>query len=247
MRVYVFQDAQQVGDAAAMIIASQIYEKPNCVLGLATGSTPIPAYQALIDMDQRGLIDFSGVRTFNLDEYVGLAPDHPGAYNRFMDDYLFNHIGIDKANTHVPSGLGDPEETARLYERLIEDAGGIDLQLLGIGHNGHIGFNEPAAEYPIRTHVAELTPFTLQMNSRWFDRPEDIPHRAISLGIGNIMAARRVILLATGEEKAQAIARAVDGPVSPESPSSMLQFHPNAQLLLDEGAASLLEKNLTKN
>jgi glucosamine-6-phosphate deaminase len=241
MQIYVFRNAEEVASAASMVFAAQLYQKPDSVLGLATGSTPIPTYRALIDLAQRGLTDFSRARTFNLDEYVGLAPDHPQAYRRFMDEQLFRHIPIHPDNTHVPSGLGDPAENARAYDRMIEAAGGIDLQLLGIGHNGHIGFNEPAEDYTWGTHVVTLTDSTREANARWFDDPEKMPREAISLGIGGIMKARRVLLIATGADKAGAVARAAKGPVSPDSPASILRFHPNAQLMLDGAAASELQ------
>jgi glucosamine-6-phosphate deaminase len=242
MQIFVFRDADEVATAASMVFAAQLYQKPDSVLGLATGSTPIPTYQALIGLSRKGLVDFSRARTFNLDEYVGLAPDHPCAYRRFMDEQLFHHIPIQPSNTHVPSGLGNPLENAREYDRLIEAAGGIDLQLLGIGLNGHIGFNEPAEDYTWGTHVVKLTESTLAANARWFDDPARMPREAISLGIGGIMEARRVILIATGADKARSVARAALGPVSPDSPASILRFHPNAQLMLDEAAASLLKK-----
>ncbi len=241
MQIFVFKDAESVASAAAMVFAAQLYQKPDSVLGLATGSTPIPTYQALIELNRKGLADFSRARTFNLDEYVGLTPDHPQAYRRFMDDQLFRHINIDPANTHVPSGLGDATENARAYDREIEAAGGIDLQLLGIGLNGHIGFNEPAENYTWGTHVVKLTQSTLDANARWFEDPEEMPREAISLGIGGIMEARRVIMLATGRDKAEAVARAALGSVSPDSPASILRFHQNAQWMLDEAAASLLQ------
>jgi glucosamine-6-phosphate deaminase len=241
MQIYVFKDAESVATAAAMVFAAQLYQKPDSVLGLATGSTPIPTYKALIELNKKGLVDFSRARTFNLDEYVGLAPDHPQAYRRFMDEQLFRHINIDPANTHVPSGLGDAAENARAYDREIEAVGRIDLQLLGIGRNGHIGFNEPAENYTWGTHVVKLTQSTLDANARWFENPDEMPREAISLGIGGIMEARRVIMLATGRDKAEAVARAALGSVSPDSPASILRFHQNAQWMLDEAAASLLK------
>ena len=241
MQIFVFRDADSVAAAASMVFAAQLYQKPDSVLGLATGSTPIPTYQALIELSKKGLIDFSRARTFNLDEYVGLAPNHPCAYRRFMDEQLFEHIPIDSRNTHVPSGLGDASENARAYDRMIEAAGGIDLQLLGIGLNGHIGFNEPAEDYTWGTHVVKLTQSTLEANARWFDDPAQMPLEAISLGIGGIMEAKRVLMLATGRDKAEAVARAALGPVSPDSPASILRFHQNAQLMLDEAAAALLQ------
>ncbi len=171
MQIFVFKDAESVAAAASMVFAAQLYQKPDSVLGLATGSTPIPTYQALIDFARKGLVDFSRARTFNLDEYVGLSPNHPYAYRRFMDDQLFRHIPIDSRNTHVPSGLGNPEDNARAYDRLIEAAGGIDLQLLGIGLNGHIGFNEPAEDYTWGT------PWWSSPSPRWRPTPAGLTTR----------------------------------------------------------------------
>ena len=237
MNVHVYSDPRQAAQAAAMIFAGEILRKPDLVIGLATGSTPVPTYQELIRLNREGLIDFSRVRSYNLDEYVGMAPDHPCSYRRFMDEQLFNHINIDKANTHVPGGV-DPDPGA--YEAMIQNAGGIDLQLLGIGSNGHIGFNEPAGTFVYPTNIITLTESTRRDNARFFDSPDELPTSAISMGIGTIMAARRVILIATGANKARAVAAAIHGPVEPASPASILQMHPNCQFLLDEEAASLL-------
>ena len=237
MNVHVYSDARQAARAAAIIFAGEILKKPDLVMGLATGSTPIPTYQELIRLNEEGLIDFSRAVSFNLDEYVGMAPDHPCSYRRFMDEQLFDHINIDKANTHVPGGINpDPQG----YEDMINQAGGIDLQLLGIGSNGHIGFNEPAPRFVYATNIITLTESTRRDNARFFESPDEVPASAISMGIGTIMAARRVILIATGKNKARAIAAAISGPVEPASPASILQMHPNCQFLLDEEAASLL-------
>lgn len=241
MQVYVYRNEEQVAQAAAMIFAAELAAKPNLVLGLATGTTPIPTYQRLIALNRDGLIDFSQARSYNLDEYVGLEPGHPASYRYFMNVKLFDHINIDKANTHVPSGLGDVKKNADAYDAAIEEAGGIDLQLLGIGHNGHIGFNEPNPRaFIYKTNVVTLTPSTIQANARLFDKEADVPRQAISLGIGGIMNARRVILLATGRGKAQAVRDAVKGDITPLLPASILKAHRNAQFLLDEEAASLL-------
>ena len=241
MLIHVYKDAQEVGKAAAMIVASEILKKEDCVLGLATGSTPIPTYKEMARMNKEGLIDFAKVRSYNLDEYIGLAPDHVCSYRRFMNEQLFDHINIDKANTHVPCGIGeDHEADAKAYDEAVEAAGGIDLQILGIGHDGHIGFNEPGDEFVGPTNIVTLTDMTIDANTRFFEKRDDVPRQAITLGNRNIMAAKHIILLATGKDKAQAIAAAVKGNITPKMPASLLQVHPNVQFLLDEAAASLL-------
>jgi len=241
MLIHVYKDAQEVGKAAAMIVASEILKKEDCVLGLATGSTPIPTYKEMARMNKEGLIDFSKVRSYNLDEYIGLAPDHICSYRRFMNEQLFDHINIDKANTHVPCGIGeDHEADAKAYDEAVEAAGGIDLQILGIGHDGHIGFNEPGDEFVSATNIVTLTDMTIDANTRFFEKRDDVPRQAITLGNRNIMAAKRIILLATGKDKAPAIAAAIKGNITPKMPASLLQVHPNVQFLLDEAAASLL-------
>ena len=241
MLIHVYKDAQEVGKAAAMIVASEILKKEDCVLGLATGSTPIPTYKEMARMNKEGLIDFAKVRSSNLDEYIGLAPDHICSYRRFMNEQLFDHINIDKANTHVPCGIGeDHEADAKAYDEAVEAAGGIDLQILGIGHDGHIGFNEPGDEFVGPTNIVTLTDMTIDANTRFFEKRDDVPRQAITLGNRNIMAAKHIILLATGKDKAQAIAAAVKGNITPKMPASLLQVHPNVQFLLDEAAASLL-------
>ena len=241
MLIHVYKNAQEVGKAAAMIVASEILKKEDCVLGLATGSTPIPTYQEMIRMNKEGLLDFAKVRSYNLDEYIGLAPDHICSYRRFMNEQLFDHINIDKANTHVPCGIGeDHEADAKAYDEAVEAAGGIDLQILGIGHDGHIGFNEPGEEFVGPTNIVTLTDVTIDANTRFFEKRDDVPRQAITLGNRNIMAAKHIILLATGKDKAQAIAAAVKGNITPKMPASLLQVHPNVQFLLDEAAASLL-------
>jgi len=240
MQVYVYKTEAEVARAASMVFASEIYRKPDCVIGLATGSTPVPTYQELIRLNREGLLDFSKVRSYNLDEYVGLAEEHPCSYRYFMNEQLFDHINIDKANTHVPCGLGDVEANAAAYDAAIEAAGGIDLQLLGIGRNGHIGFNEPNTKFIYPTNVIDLTEDTIDANKRFFNSIDEVPRRAISMGVGTIMAARRVILLATGENKADAVSRAVKGPVEPDMIASILRMHPNCQFFVDEAAASKL-------
>ena len=241
MQVLVFKNEAEVGKAAGMIVASEIIKKPDCILGLATGSTPIPTYQEMIRMNKEGILDFSKVRSFNLDEYIGLSPEHVCSYRRFMNEQLFDHINIDKANTHVPCGIGaDHEADAKAYDAAVEAAGGIDLQILGIGHDGHIGFNEPGDEFVSGTNIVTLTDMTIDANTRFFEKREDVPRQAITLGNRNIMAAKRIILLATGKGKARAIAQAIKGNITPKMPASLLQVHPNVQFLLDEDAASEL-------
>ena len=241
MQVFVYRNEAEVGKAAGMIVASEILKKPDCILGLATGSTPIPTYQEMIRMNKEGILDFSKVRSFNLDEYIGLSPEHVCSYRRFMNEQLFDHINIDKANTHVPCGVGaDHEADAKAYDAAVEAAGGIDLQILGIGHDGHIGFNEPGDEFVSGTNIVTLTDMTIDANTRFFEKREDVPRQAITLGNRNIMAAKRIILLATGKGKAKAIAQAIKGNITPKMPASLLQVHPNVQFLLDEDAASEL-------
>lgn len=241
MQICVFDNAQQVGQAAATLIAAQLIRKPNSVLGLATGSSPIPCYQQLIAMHRQGIVDFSGVTTFNLDEYVGIPEDHPCSYHRFMDEQMFQHVNIRRDAVHVPSGLSsDLNAVAAAYDQAIVQAGGIDLQLLGIGHNGHIGFNEPGSRFIYGCHVVELTQSTIEANTRFFDSEADVPRKAISLGIGSIMNARQVLLIATGADKAEAVRLSVQGEVDPQVQASILQTHPNTIFLLDRAAASRL-------
>ena len=241
MNIYVYRNEEQTARAAAMIFAAELSKKPNAVLGLATGSTPIATYKRLISMNKDGLIDFSQARSYNLDEYVGLGPDHPASYRYFMNTELFDHININKNNTHVPSGLGDVSRNAEAYDNAIEEAGGIDLQLLGIGHNGHIGFNEPnPRSFIYKTNIAELTQSTIEANARMFNSIDDVPRSAISLGIGGIMNAQRIILIAIGRGKASAVRDAVKGDITPLLPASILKAHRNVQFLLDQDAASLL-------
>ena len=237
----VFKTPQEAAKACSMIFAATLYQKPDAVFGLATGSTPIELYKQLIALNHEGLVDFSRAKTFNLDEYVGLEGTHDQSYRYFMNQQLFDYINIDKANTHVPSGVGDVAKNAAEYDRMIVEAGGIDLQLLGIGHNGHVGFNEPdASGFPWGTNVPQLTESTINANARLFESAADVPKKAISLGLGGIMAAKRIVLVATGAGKAEAVAGAINGPITTLNPASLLQLHGNVQFLLDEAAASML-------
>ena len=241
MQIHVYQTPELAAEAAATLIASEILAKPNAVIGLPTGSSPVETYRRLARMNRDGVVDFSKVTTFNLDEYVGLKGDHPQSYRRFMNENLFDHVNIDKENTHVPCGIGDVEANAVAYEKAIAAAGGIDLQFMGIGRNGHIGFNEPADAYTDVTGIIELTPSTIDANKRFFDSADDVPRKAISMGVGTIMRARKTLLIATGSDKAEAIRTLVKGPVSPKLPASALRMHANAVIILDAAAASLLD------
>ena len=241
MQICVFKDATQVGKATATLITAQLLKKPDSVLGLATGSTPIPTYQELIRLYEAGVLDFSKAVSYNLDEYVGIDENHVCSYHRFMNDNLFDHVNMPKDSIHVPNGnAGDLEATGLAYDAAIEAAGGIDVQLLGIGHNGHIGFNEPGDKFIYHCHAVELSESTINANQRFFDSIDDVPRYAISLGIGSIMNAKQVLLIATGKDKAQAIHDAVKGNMDPKCQASILRNHPNCVFLLDEGAASLL-------
>lgn len=241
MEIIIAKDYETMSRAAADEISSCIKGLDRCVLGLATGSTPEGAYADLVDDFKAGDLSFGGVVTFNLDEYVGLDGAHDQSYRYFMDRHLFDHVDIDRSNTHVPSGTAqDIPRECMDYEAAIRDAGGIDLQLLGLGHNGHIGFNEPASDFPKATHEVELSESTINANSRLFASADDVPHKAITMGIGTIMAARKVLVIASGEDKAEIVARAFSGEVTPEVPASILQFHPNAVAIIDEEAAKCL-------
>lgn len=228
-------------EEAARLAADRFQEllctKPTCVLGLATGSTPIPLYRELIAREQAGRIDFSRVRSVNLDEYKGLAPDHPQSYRRFMQENLFDHISIRPENTYVPDGLAtDVDTMCSAYERTIEDLGGVDLQLLGLGHDGHIGFNEPGDHFPARTHETALAEITRQANARFFASEAEVPTAAYTMGVGTVMAARRILMIVTGADKSDILHKAFFGPVTPWVPASILQFHPDVTLICDRAA-----------
>ena len=222
----------QMSRRAANIISAQIILHPRTVLGLATGTTPIGTYKQLIEWQQKGDLDFSQVVTFNLDEYYGLPGTHPQSYRYFMDTHLFNHINIRKENTHVPDGTAsDADAQCLAYEQAIEQAGGIDLQLLGIGHNGHIGFNEPGASYEKMTHLVDLTENTIQANSRLFEHKEDVPTQALTMGMKSIMHAKRILLIANGPAKIDILEQVLYGPITPELPASILQLHPDLTVI----------------
>ena len=224
MRILETKNYEEMSALAADIIA-QVLLKPRCVLGLATGSSPIGTYQKLIEACRQGRLDFSQVRTVNLDEYCGLTGDNPQSYRYFMDHQLFSQVNIPRENTFLPDGMAqDMEEESRRYEALVASLGGVDLQLLGIGHNGHIGFNEPTDSFPPTVHQVELTESTIQANSRLFDRIEDVPTQAITMGVGTILKADKILLIA-GADKKSIVEEALYGKVTPQVPASVLQLH----------------------
>ncbi len=243
MQVFIKADYDEMSKKAAEILAGEMKKKKNFVLGLATGSTPIGLYKELIRMNKEGSLDFSGVVTFNLDEYYGLEPAHPQSYRYFMNEQLFDHINIDKKNTFVPDGLAkEPERYCREYEKLIVDKGGIDLQVLGIGADGHIGFNEPGSSLGSRTRLKVLNEQTVQDNARFFENIGEVPGYAITMGVGTVMDARACLLVANGAKKAQVVASAVEGPVTAEITASVLQMHPRVFVVLDEPASGGLKR-----
>jgi glucosamine-6-phosphate deaminase len=241
MEVFVYKQYEEMSKTAAAEVADVLNAKPNAVLGMATGSTPLGVYQELVKMHQRGEVDFSHVTTFNLDEYVGLPITHEQSYHRFMHENFFRHINIPAQNIHIPSGTTTNYRAfCEWYERRIVECGGIDLQIVGIGSDGHIAFNEPGSSLSSRTRLKTLAKQTIDDNARFFDRPEDVPIYAITMGVGTIMEARQILMLANGAKKAGAVAAAVEGPVTAMITASALQMHPNTKAFLDEGAASKL-------
>ncbi len=241
MRIYQEADYEAMSRRAANLISAEVIRQPDCVLGLATGSTPIGTYKQLTVWNQRGDFSFKEVRTVNLDEYKGLAPTHDQSYRYFMQTNLFDHVDIDAANTHVPDGLAaDSAAECARYDELVRSLGYADLQLLGLGRNGHIGFNEPCDCFVKETHVVDLTQSTIDANARFFASADDVPRQALTMGIGCIMAARRVLLIASGEDKADAVYNAFCGPITPECPASILQLHKDVVLVGDKAALSKL-------
>jgi glucosamine-6-phosphate deaminase len=240
MRIYRAKDYDDMSRKAANIISAQIILKPDCVLGLATGSTPIGAYKQLVEWYNKGDLDFSEVTTVNLDEYKGLPRDNDQSYYYFMRENLFKHVNIPEGRSFLPDGTEpDSEKACSRYNEIIHQVGGIDLQLLGLGQNGHIGFNEPDDHFSLETHCVDLTPSTIEANKRFFEKKEDVPRQAYTMGIKTIMQAKRVLLVASGKEKAQALRDAVYGPVTPALPASILQYHKNVYIVADEAALSL--------
>ena len=225
MKFIVTEDYEAMSRTAARVISGYVSSHPDCVLGLATGSTPIGLYRCLVEDYEAGALSFKDVTSFNLDEYRGLDPQHDQSYRYFMEHNLFSHVDIDPARTHVPDGAcPDAAAACAAYEQSIAEAGGLGLQLLGLGHNGHIGFNEPCESFPAAVHPVELTESTIQANSRLFDRVEDVPTRAITMGIGTILKARRILLIA-GADKREIVEKALTGPITPWVPASVLQLH----------------------
>jgi len=241
MRIYREKDYDAMSCRAAQIIAAEITHDPACVLGLATGSTPVGTYKYLVDWYKKGCISFKDVLSVNLDEYKGLKPDHDQSYRYFMQTNLFDHVDIVPENTRVPDGLAaDPDAECAQYDEYIRSLGYASLQLLGIGRNGHIGFNEPGDCFIKETHVVDLAESTIDANSRFFATRDDVPKQAFSMGIGAIMGAKTVLLVASGEDKADAIYRSVCGPITPQCPGSVLQLHKDVVLVADEAALSKL-------
>ena len=241
MRVIICEDYNEMSVRAAKLVACQIAIKPNCVLGLATGSTPIGLYENLIEMERVGEIDFSGVTTFNLDEYYPISPENEQSYRYFMNKRLFSKVNIDIERTHVPNGMtDDPEAECERYEKMIDEAGGIDLQILGIGQNGHIGFNEPDKELAPYTHITDLTPETIFANSRYFESEAEMPKQALTMGVESIFKARKLIILASEGRKAEAVKSMLSDKITPKCPASFLRLHPDVTLICDKQAARLL-------
>ncbi|MBQ8189378.1 MAG: glucosamine-6-phosphate deaminase [Lachnospiraceae bacterium] len=241
MEIIKVKNYDELSQKAAEVILKLVQSKPDCVLGLATGSTPIGTYQCIRKAYDEGKVDFSTVKSVNLDEYVGLPATHPQSYNYFMKDNLFNHVNICEENTNVPQGqVADGQAECDRYNAKIAEVGGIDLQLLGIGANGHIGFNEPADEFSRGTHMVELTLQTREDNARFFESLDEVPTHAYTMGMENIMGAKQILLIASGANKAQALYDTVKGPVTPKVPASILQNHDNVIIIADEEAASML-------
>ena len=240
MNIIRAKDYQDMSRKAANIISAQIIMKPDCVLGLATGSTPVGTYRQLIEWYEKGDLDFSRVSTVNLDEYRGLTHTDPQSYYYFMQENLFDHVNIDKAATHVPDGTNqDAADACAKHEQIIKSLGGIDLQLLGLGNNGHIGFNEPGAAFEKETHLVDLAESTIRANARFFASIDEVPKQAYTMGIRTIMQAKKILVVVSGEGKADIVSRAFFGPVTPEVPASILQMHPDVTVVCDEAALSL--------
>jgi glucosamine-6-phosphate deaminase len=243
IKIYSFKNTKEAGKSAADLVASAIKSSNAPTLGLATGSSPLDLYAALIEKYESGELSFKNVKTINLDEYVGLTPDHDQSYAYFMYHNLFSHIDIDPQNTNLPSGINpDPEAECKRYDALVESFGGVDVQVIGIGNNGHIAFNEPSDHFTKGTNLVSLTESTISANSRFFASVDDVPTKAISMGIGQILSAKTILLVANGKGKAQILERALFGEVTPAVPASILQFAKNVEVFLDEEAASVIRE-----
>lgn len=242
MRIIKAKDYDDLSQKAADIIAAQMILKPNCVLGLATGSTPIGTYRELVEKYEKGVLDFSDVTTVNLDEYKGLTKDNDQSYYYFMNDHLFGKVNIDRSRTFLPDGTEpDSAKACEQYNQMIHSVGGVDLQLLGLGHNGHIGFNEPGSVFEKETHCVQLSERTIKANRRFFASEEDVPREAYTMGIKTIMSAHRILVVVSGEDKAEAVKNVCFGPVTPQVPGSILQLHADTMVVADEAALSLCE------
>lgn len=236
------KDYNDLSRKAANLISAQVLMKPDCVLGLATGSSPVGTYKQLIEWYERGDLDFSKVTSINLDEYKGLSGDNDQSYRYFMNTNLFNHVNIDKSRTFVPNGLEpDADKACKEYNDIIAREGGIDLQLLGLGHNGHIGFNEPCDVFEKETHCVDLTESTIAANTRFFASEADVPRQAYTMGIGNIMQAKKIVVVVSGADKAKILKAVVTGPVTPQVPASILQLHKDVVIVADEAALAELD------
>ncbi|MDQ7051743.1 MAG: glucosamine-6-phosphate deaminase [candidate division KSB1 bacterium] len=242
MLVMIKENYDEMSKEAAKQVAALVRMKPDCVIGFATGSTPLGLYKELIRMHKEEGLDFSKITTFNLDEYVGLPPEHPQSYHYFMWENLFNHINVNPSNVYIPMGMADDIDVfCEWYENKIKEVGGIDLQILGIGANGHIAFNEPGSSLGSRTRIKTLTEKTRQDNARFFSSMDEVPKYAITMGVGTIMEARRLLLLASGTSKAEAIRATVEGPIMAKYPATIVQLHRYATVIVDKDAASKLE------
>jgi glucosamine-6-phosphate deaminase len=241
LKLVIVKDYQEMSRKAAELLASEVKQHPQTVLGLATGGTPVGMYRELIKLHEDEGIDFSQAQSFNLDEYVGLSSAHPQSYRAYMQENLFQHINLPADKTHVPTGdAADLDKECARYEEAIREAGGIDIQVLGIGNNGHIGFNEPGSSAESTTRVVQLTESTIEANARYFASVEEVPTQAVSMGIKTILGAKKVVLLASGEAKAQAVRLMVEGEPTADVPASLLQLHPDVTVIVDEAAASQL-------
>lgn len=241
MNICKAKDYKDLSRKAANMISAQVIMKPDCVLGLATGSSPVGTYKQLVEWYQKGDLDFSNVTSVNLDEYKGLGPDSDQSYRFFMNTNLFDHVNIDKTHTFVPDGLeADSDKACREYDEIIEKSGGVDLQLLGLGHNGHIGFNEPSDTFPSGTHCVDLTESTIEANKRFFESEADVPRQAYTMGIKTIMMAKKILVVVSGADKADILKKVVCGPITPEVPASVLQLHPDVTIVADEAALSAM-------
>jgi len=242
MRLVVVRDYEELSREAARLVARRLLEKPDLVIALPTGDTPIGMYRELVRLYREGLVDFSQTTTFNLDEYLGIPPDHPQSFKSYMHQHFWDQVNLRKENVHIPSSLPkNPDQECARYESLIHEAGGIDLAVLGLGRNGHIAFNEPGTPFESRTHVTQLSEETRRQEAQAFGGLERVPTQAITMGILTIMLAREILLLVAGEEKRETLFRALTGPVSPEVPPSVLQLHPRLTVFSDRAAASLLK------